>query len=94
MDKKERKALAQKKWREKNKARLAEYQRAYNRSYYLKNKEEILEKNTSYNKIHQKRLSEYQKQYYLENKEKIIRQANSYQKSRRQVDQLYRLKTV
>lgn len=49
-----------------------EERKAYNRAYYLKNKEKIVKNNTSYNKDHRKLRADIQKKYYGKNREKIL----------------------
>jgi hypothetical protein len=51
----------------------------YNQDYYLNNREKILKKNSTWNKLNKERRSYNQKKLYRNNKEKYIKKAKDYQ---------------
>ena len=63
----EAKKIYMKKWREENKAKIAERDKKYRKD----NKEKIAEKNKKYNQENKEKLDEYNKKYREENKTAI-----------------------
>jgi len=61
-EKRIRKLEAQKKWREKNKEKIAERKKEYQKE----NKEKIAEYNKEYKKENKEKIAEYQKEYHKE----------------------------
>lgn len=73
--------IAQKKWREKNRERIREYQR----KYYQENKERLRELNCKYSSTwyekNREKHREYQRKLYYKNKEKFRESARKWRKN-------------
>jgi len=78
---KEQRKLDIKIWREKNKEWVRNYNKKYQKEYYLNNKEEIDEKNKLYAKTHRREMVRNVQRYVKRNKEKVIKYRKQYEKT-------------
>lgn len=83
-------AIKNKEYREKNKESLKEKDSKRKKEYYAINKEKINSINRKYYSDNELKESERKRKFYIENKENIIKKCILYRKKRLKIDSLYK----
>ena len=85
----EEKKAKRREYREKNKDKIAEYQKEYCKKYREDNKDGIKERSKEYVKENKDKIVQYKKEYYKKNKEKVDKKNKKYQEDNKKKISLY-----